>query len=71
MSESEDGSPRWLAVLLVFIALGGLGLAIYRYVDYEGWQPEPESSTPAGYEAPKGAPAPPPPPVNQGKAIID
>jgi hypothetical protein len=72
MSESEEGSPRWLSVLLVLVALvGGLGFAIYRYVEYERSKNEPESSTPADSHAPKGAPAPSPPPVNQGKASIE
>jgi hypothetical protein len=54
MSESEDRSPRWLSVLLVFIALGGLGFAIYRYVDYEKSKPGPEEPPTTDGQAPKG-----------------
>jgi hypothetical protein len=51
---SEDRTPRWLSALLVLIALGGLGFAIYRYVDYEKSKPEPESPATTDGEAPKG-----------------
>jgi hypothetical protein len=54
MSESEERSPRWLSALLVLIALGGLGFAIYRYVDYEKSKTEPEPTPSTDSEVPKG-----------------
>jgi hypothetical protein len=46
---SDDRSPRWLAALLILVALAGLGWAIVRYVQYE----EPKEEDPPA-EAEKG-----------------
>jgi hypothetical protein len=46
---SEDRTPRWLAALLVLLALAGLSWAIYRYATYE----EPKEEDPPA-DAPKG-----------------
>jgi len=56
MSDPDDRSPRWLSALLVLLALGGLGFAIYRFVDYQRNKPEPEPPAPFEGVAPGAAP---------------
>ena len=68
---SEDRTPRWLAAVLIAIALAGLGFAIVRYVNYE----EPKEEVPAedpnapkgkGLKGPPPIPLPPVPPAPKG-----
>ena len=63
---SNDRTPRWLAALLVLLALAGLGWAIVRYVQHEDPKEEdPPPVEPAtkgkgkGLGGPPGLPPPP------------
>jgi hypothetical protein len=47
---SNDRTPRWLAALLILLALAGLGWAIVRYVQHE----DPKEEDPPAEAGKKG-----------------